>query len=148
HTPITPGKKAIAVLGGQHPPEITGYQAQIAFLNFILGEDPLAQRFREQYQVVAVPWINPDGNNLGHWRHNVAGVDLNRDWTTFLQKETQAARDYILSFSRDKGLKYIFGIDFHTTFEDVLYPNNPKPQYTTHQPGLMNDWIRRWNAAL
>src|SRR5690606_10097488 len=76
------------------------------------------------------------------------GVDLNRDWTTFLQKETQAARDYILSFSRDKGLKYIFGIDFHTTFEDVLYPNNPKPQYTTHQPGLMNDWIRRWNAAL
>lgn len=148
HTSITPGKKAIAVLGGQHPPEITGYQAQIAFLNFMLGDDPLAKRFRERFQIVAVPWINPDGNNQGHWRHNVAGVDLNRDWTTFNQKETTATRDYFLHFKEEEGVDFVFGVDFHSTFRDVLYTNNPHPEYVANQPGIMSRWIQHWNAQL
>src|SRR5690606_18295687 len=127
-TPATPNKKAIAIMGGQHPPEITGFQAQMAFLDFLLGDDPLAVRFRDHYQIVAVPWINPDGNNQGHWRHNVAGVDLNRDWSTFKQKETTVARDYFLSFAEDKGVDFVFGVDFHSTFRDVLYTNNAQAE--------------------
>lgn len=147
-TPAVENKKAIVILGGQHPPEFTGFQAQVAFVNFLLGNDPLAQRFRSEYQIVGVPWINPDGNNLGHWRHNVNGVDLNRDWTTFVQKETTAARDYLLELTEDRGVKFVFGVDFHTTFRDILYTNNPDPDYQTHQPGLMDRWIAGWNAML
>lgn len=148
HTPATLHKKAIAIMGGQHPPEITGFRAQMAFVGFLLGDDPLAVRFREQYQIVAVPWINPDGNNQGHWRHNVAGVDLNRDWATFKQKETTAARDYFLRFAQDSGVDFVFGIDFHSTYWDVLYTNKPGDDYVTHRPGLMNEWAARWNHTL
>lgn len=148
HTPETPGKKAIVIMGGQHPPEVTGFQAQMAFVNFLLSDDPLAQRFRSEYQIVAVPWINPDGNNQGHWRHNVAGVDLNRDWANFKQKETSTARDYIQSFALQNGVKYHFGVDFHSTWFDVLYTNKPQPEYSTHKPGLMDAWILEWNQNL
>lgn len=147
-TAAVPSKKAILLLGGQHPPEFTGFQAQVAFVNFILGDHPLARRFREQYQIVGVPWINPDGNNLGHWRHNVSGVDLNRDWTSFIQKETQATRDFILGFMKAEGTAFVFGMDFHTTFQDILYTNNPHPDYQTHEPGLMDRWIAHWNTKL
>lgn len=148
HTLETPSKKAIVIMGGQHPPEVTGYQAQMAFVNFLLSDDTLAQRFRAEYQIVGVPWINPDGNNQGHWRHNVAGVDLNRDWANFKQKETAAARDYILSFAENNGIAYHFGVDFHSTWFDVLYTNKPQPQYTTHHPGLMDAWVAEWNKNL
>lgn len=147
-TPATPSRKAIVILGGQHPPEITGYQAQIAFVNFILGDHPEAVQFRQQYQIIGVPWINPDGTNLGNWRHNVAGVDLNRDWTTFVQPETQAARDYILNFATDEPVQFIFGVDFHSTYRDVLYTNVEDPNHTTHQPGLMTEWISEWDRLL
>ncbi|HZH54915.1 MAG TPA: M14 family metallopeptidase [Sphingobacteriaceae bacterium] len=148
HTEESPSKKAIVILGGQHPPEVTGFQAQMAFVNFLLSDDPLAQSFRNEYQIVAVPWINPDGNNQGHWRHNVAGVDLNRDWANFKQKETTNARDYIQSFVEKNGVTYDFGIDFHSTWFDVLYTNKPQPEYTTHRPGLMDAWILEWNKNL
>lgn len=148
HTPETANKRAIAILGGQHPPEFTGFEGQMAFVNFILGDDPLAVEFRKHYQIVAVPWINPDGHNNGHWRHNVAGVDLNRDWGSFLQKETTAARDYFLSFDQQKEIDFVFGIDFHSTFRDVLYTNKLEEGHHTHIPGLMDDWVKKWNESL
>lgn len=148
HTQATASKKAIAIMGGQHPPELTGFEAQMAFVNYLLSDEPLARQFRANYQIVVVPWLNPDGNNLGHWRHNVAGVDLNRDWSEFKQKETTAARDYFLKFQHYNQVQYVFGIDFHSTFRDVLYTNVRQSGHPTHQPGLMDAWVLNWNEKL
>ena len=61
----------LLVLGRQHPPETTGAQALIFFLERVLAEDDLARRFRAQVGLLVYPLINPDGVDLGHWRHNL-----------------------------------------------------------------------------
>ena len=53
--------------------------------------------------------------DMGYWRHNANGVDLNRDWTTFTQPETQAIKNY-LEVQVKEGVEIKFAIDFHTSY--------------------------------
>ena len=69
----------VLLIGRQHPPEVTGTKALVAFVEEMLGDSPLAREFRERFQIHVIPLVNPDGVDLGHWRHNTGGVDLNRD---------------------------------------------------------------------
>lgn len=108
-----------------HPPEVTGSLACAAFIERIAGNSGLAGRFRQRFEVIAFPLANPDGTNNGHWRHNAAGVDLNRDWSDFNQPETRAIRDHLLATVKPDSLRTVYyGIDFHSTNEDILYPIN------------------------
>ena len=103
-------------LGRQHPPEITGALAYFPFSETLLANRPLRQR----YNILFIPNINPDGVALGHWRHNVNGVDLNRDWKHFEQPETAAIKSY-LDLIVKSGAKITYGVDFHSTHHDVFY---------------------------
>jgi len=84
--------------------------------------------------------INPDGVDEGNWRHSFGGVDLNRDWIDFKQPETRAVRDYLLAKVKHQEAKVYFALDFHSTFNDVLYTNEDRPD--TNKPGLTNAWIK------
>ena len=59
--------------------------------------------------------MNPDGADMGNWRHNANGKDLNRDWIDFSQPETQMVKSF-LADKTSVGKKVRFGIDFHTSF--------------------------------
>jgi len=109
----------LIVIGRQHPPEITGSLALMRFMEEIVGDSQLARSFREEFRVTLVPLLNPDGVDHGHWRHNMGGVDLNRDWGTFAQPETRAVRDQILAL-KERG-KVFLHLDFHSTYNDVFY---------------------------
>lgn len=136
-----PGADAfLVVIGRQHPPETTGTLALLAFVETLAGDTALARDFRRQFGTLVVPLLNPDGVEHGHWRHNIGGVDLNRDWGPFRQPETSAVRDEILAVAK-RGRIYFF-LDFHSTFFDVFY-TRPDDQPT--QPPL---FIRDWVAAL
>jgi hypothetical protein len=78
------GKKAIVIFSRQHPPEVTGYYAMQAFISGVLSSD-LSQDFFEEYTFLVYPMINPDGVDMGHWRHNSCVVDLNRYWDYYHQ---------------------------------------------------------------
>jgi predicted deacylase len=91
-----------------------------------VGDSELARNFRQEFKVLLVPLLNPDGLDLGHWRHNMGGVDLNRDWGTFAQPETRAVRDAILAF-KEQG-PVLLHLDFHSTFNDVFYTQTDEPQ--------------------
>jgi hypothetical protein len=95
--------KTIVILGRQHPPEVTGYMAMRAFVNRLILDDPLAQRFREKYSILLYPMVNPDGVDHGHWRHNAAGIDLNRDWDEFNQPEPEVTLNLIAGLKRLDG---------------------------------------------
>jgi len=110
----------ILLLGRQHPPEVTGALAMRPFVTTVLADTELARRFRERYQVLIIPMLNPDGVAAGHWRHNVDGVDLNRDWGPFTQPETQLVRKW-LDTAEDKGRKPRLMLDFHSTQKNVFY---------------------------
>ncbi|MCF6360770.1 MAG: M14 family metallopeptidase [Cyclobacteriaceae bacterium] len=117
-------KPTIIVLSRQHPPEVTGYLAMKSFLERIFEvEDELSLEFLKNYNVLVFPLMNPDGVDLGHWRHNADGVDLNRDWAYYNQPETRQVADYIVNFAEEKKSDIVLGLDFHSTFKDIYYTN-------------------------
>ncbi len=123
-TEIAPGKKApvLGLIARQHPPEITGYMAALLFLEELTADHELAREFRNTFVIRAIPMVNPDGVDLGHWRHNAAGIDLNRDWESFNQPETQTVRDTWLPIKTNALRTMFYAIDFHSTNENIFYP--------------------------
>ena len=107
----------------QHPPEVSGYRSFLYFFNRLMDSDELAQTFRTNFHIIAYPMMNPDGVEQGHWRHNSKGIDLNRDWEYFRQPETRSVRDALLPLADDY-YEVVYGIDFHSTNENVFYPIN------------------------
>ena len=138
-------RKAVMIISRQHPPEVTGFLAMKSFIETLAADSPQARAFRQQYTVFNVPLMNPDGVDNGHWRHNLGGIDLNRDWDAFNQPETQAVRDF-LAQKREEGYGFVFGADFHSTWDDIYYPLDST--LTGARGKIVFDWIRRISARL
>lgn len=133
-------KKMILVISRQHPPEVTGYFAMQAFVERIAFKSKPSKEFRKDWVMYVLPLMNPDGVDNGQWRHNMGGVDLNRDWSAFNQPETTAVREFLRRREAESGGKFYFGIDFHSTWDDIYYPMEKK--FTdTNMPGLTWDWL-------
>ena len=114
-------KKVIVVFGRMHPPEITGFMALQSFTENLLVEDTLSERFFDRFDIWLFPVLNPDGVDLGHWRYNANGVDLNRDWAYFRQPEVNQITQFILDRAKKYRNKIILGLDFHSTDRDLYY---------------------------
>lgn len=114
-------RRLVVIVGRQHPPEVTGALALFPFVETILSDHPIAREFRSKTLTVVVPVLNPDGVENGHWRHNMGGTDLNRDWGPFAQPETRAMRDLLDRYVDGQGKDLQILIDFHSTGRDVFY---------------------------
>ncbi len=114
-------KPTVVILSRQHPPEVTGFLAMKAFIETILEPTELSLQFLKEYRLLIFPLMNPDGVDLGHWRHNAGGVDLNRDWGTYNQPEVRQVADFIVKESKKNKAQIILGLDFHSTQYDVYY---------------------------
>jgi predicted deacylase len=112
----------------------------------------LATSFRERFNLIAIPFVNPDGVDHGHWRHNANGVDINRDWVDFNQPEPRAVRNEIERIINEEKGHIKFFIDFHSTTEDVFYnmsvetlraANLPEENFLRQKEGLelINTWL-------
>lgn len=129
----------VMIIGRLHPPEVTGTIALLRFVEEVAGDSPLAREFRRSFRVHVVPLVNPDGVDLGHWRHNTGGVDLNRDWEAFRQPETRLVRDAFRGIMAQPGAELWFAVDFHSTFRDVFYTLDRSLE--TDPPGITDRWI-------
>jgi len=132
-------KNMLIVISRQHPPEVTGYLAMKAFVENLASDTKLGRKFRKKFTTYVIPLMNPDGVDNGHWRHNAGGIDLNRDWANFNQPETQAVKAFMENKVKETEGKFYFGIDFHSTWDDIYYTVDPKLQ--GNMPGLVTDWL-------
>ncbi len=142
----TASKNMMLIISRQHPPEVTGYFVMRSFVEKIADKSELSRAFRKDWGIYVIPLMNPDGVDAGAWRHNDGGVDLNRDWSEFNQPETRAVRDFLRRKTNETGGKFYFGIDFHSTWNDIYYPFSNI--YEGNMPGLVDDWIANIQTAL
>lgn len=135
----TKNKPLVVLMTRQHPPEVTGYFAYQHFLETIVEKNELSKAFLSKYRVLAFPILNPDGVDMGHWRHNSHGVDLNRDWSKYRQTEVKNVVSYITKTSKKDHNTIVLGLDFHSTYEDVFYTNQRRKGTTL--PNFVKDWF-------
>lgn len=136
----TKNKPIIVLLTRQHPPEVTGYYAFQHFLETILNRSELSEQFLSKYRILAFPIMNPDGVDLGHWRHNAGGIDLNRDWSNYNQPEVKLVVKFIEKIVKKDDTKLLLGLDFHSTWYDVFYTNNERKN--TALPNFIDNWFK------
>lgn len=132
----------VFIIGRQHPPEVTGSLGLMSFVDTLAARTRLARQYRREFQTVVIPLVNPDGVERGHWRSNLGGVDLNRDWRPFSQPESRAASAALLNFARQPGARPFVFVDFHSTSTNVFYAQ-PDSQRI-----FPPDFTRAWLAAL
>ena len=125
-------KDFVVLIGRQHPPEVTGFFALKAFVETLVGDSETAKEFRKKYNALIIPLVNPDGVDNGHWRHNIKGVDLNRDWFKFNQREPRIVTNTINQVI-EHGYNIKFFIDFHSTLMDVFYTLSLESTITEEQ---------------
>ncbi len=141
---VTIGKgksnKSLMVISRQHPPEVTGYLAMKSFVETLLSDNSTAKKFRKKFSTHVVPLMNPDGVDNGHWRHNMGGIDLNRDWYDFNQPETTNVKNFLARKAAD-GESFVFGVDFHSTWDDIYYTVDSS--FTANRGGIMYEWLQQ-----
>lgn len=133
---------SIVLIARQHPPEIPGGTIGFkAFFEELLSNSKAANIFRSKFNVYTFPLLNPDGADMGNWRHNANGVDLNRDWVDFTQPETQMVDTY-LNHKIKEGKKIRFALDFHTSYSGpYMLILDSLNEIKTNK--IIPDWIQR-----
>ncbi|MEL7832615.1 M14 family metallopeptidase [Fodinibius sp. Rm-B-1B1-1] len=139
NTDTSKPRGVMIITGRLHPPEVTGALGAETFINELSSDTELARDFRNNFEILAYPFANPDGVQQGHWRYNARGVDLNRDWEHFNQPETRAIRNDLLPLKNDSLRKVYYGIDFHSTDENLFYPINREEK--TFPDDFTYQWI-------
>ena len=90
------------------------------------------------FTFLIIPILNPDGAfNFSRYNHN--GVDLNRDWSAYNQKEIKTTVDFISKTLRKNKSNLILGLDFHSTYYDVFYTNIERS--STSMPLFLDEWF-------
>lgn len=139
-------REQVVLVGRQHPPEVTGALAMLPFVETLLEDTPLARKYRERFETIVVPMLNPDGVVRGHWRHNTGGVDLNRDWGPFTQPETSLMDGLLEKIAQNPDQKLRLLLDFHSTQKDVFY--TIPDELPTNPPLFIRDWLKRYQERM
>ena len=138
-------KPTVIVISRQHPPEVTGFLCMKAFIETIITEGA-TNGFLEKYRVMVYPLMNPDGVDLGHYRHNTGGVDLNRDWSQYHQPEIKQVTSHMVRETVMHKNDVILGLDFHSTYHDVYY--TPHESIERKIPDFTKAWLEKIRLAV
>lgn len=97
---IGSGKTKILIWSQMHGNEPTTTKGLFDFFNFLTSENELAKQIRENYTLLCIPMLNPDGAFL-YTRENANEIDLNRDAVAETQPEMQLLKSTYDQFKPD-----------------------------------------------
>ena len=120
-------RKAIVIIGRQHPGETVGSYVVKGCIDFLMGDSEEAKQLRENYVFKIVPMMNPDGVLVGNSRTSFAGCDLNRRWgkpNEIIHPEVYSAKQMITKLSNQRNIAFIIDCHGHFgTFNSLFYCN-------------------------
>jgi PKD repeat protein len=97
-------KKTVWLISRQHPMESPPTFLLRGFLDWVLEDPEFSRYWQKDITLKVVPIVNVDGVAEGYSRHNVNGINLNRNWQEDMQAEQpevravhQAIDDYLTS---------------------------------------------------
>lgn len=137
-------RPTVLIISRQHPPEVTGFLCMKAFVETLVSEG-VSNGFLSTYRVMVYPLMNPDGVDLGHYRHNTGGVDLNRDWAEYHQPEVRQVVHHMVRETTTAKNDVVLGLDFHSTFNDVYY--TPDASVERKIPEFTKAWLEKIRVA-
>lgn len=94
------GKTKILMWSQMHGNESTTTKGLFDFFNFLQSDSELAKNIKENYTLLCIPMLNPDGSYL-YTRENANAVDLNRDAFLATQPEMKVLHAIYNSFQPD-----------------------------------------------
>lgn len=74
-------EEVIVFIGRQHPCETVGSFILEGIIRQFMQPNDLTDLLLNQFEIVILPMVNPDGVIHGYSRTNMAGLDLNRQWS-------------------------------------------------------------------
>jgi len=94
------GKIKILIWSQMHGNESTTTKGLFDFFNFLSDDSELAQQIKNEYTLLCIPMLNPDGA-FAYTRENANSVDLNRDAYLASQPEMKLLRTLYKEFEPD-----------------------------------------------
>ncbi|XP_052255963.1 cytosolic carboxypeptidase 6-like isoform X3 [Dreissena polymorpha] len=122
-------KRIVFVTARVHPGETPSSFVCQGFIDFLIGNHPVAKTLREHIVFKVVPMLNPDGVFLGNYRCSLMGFDLNRHWqepSPWAHPTLYATKNLLMEYDRDEKLIVDFFIDLHahsTLMNGFMYGN-------------------------
>ena len=105
-------RKVVWVQARQHAWEASSSWVADGFAEWLVSDDPVAERLREQCDIVVVPIMDVDSVEKGAGGKDQAPQDHNRDWTASPHwPSVKAAQDRLKQFIKDGRLALF--IDIH-----------------------------------
>ena len=127
-------RKAVVIIGRQHPGETVGSYVVQGCMDFLMGNSDEAKKLRELYLIKIVPMMNPDGVLVGNSRTSFAGCDLNRRWgkpNEIIHPEIFNTKQMITKLATQRNIAFVIDCHGHFgAFNSLFYCNYKDDQRT------------------
>ncbi|MFW6437540.1 MAG: M14 family zinc carboxypeptidase [Armatimonadota bacterium] len=139
--------RKLLIIARQHGNEPAGTEAAMALIKHLATSEGRAERaLLRNAALLVIPMVNPDGAS-SNLRRNSAGVDLNRDWVTRGQAETQAVERVFREWQADAF------VDLHelpASSSKASYQENFVETIASHSalPALLGERCGRTSAQI
>jgi murein tripeptide amidase MpaA len=123
-------KPGVVLTARVHPGETNSSWIMKGVIDFLISEDPEANKLRESYVFKVVPMLNPDGVINGNYRTSLAGCDLNRRWkypSETLHPTIFHTKQLILNMASERTLALFCDIHGHSRRKNAFMYGNTNP---------------------
>ena len=125
-------KLGVIMTARVHPGETVSSFMMKGSIDFLISDDPQAERLRDLFVFYIVPMLNPDGVIVGNYRCSLDGSDLNRNFRypskvrimQIFHEHIAALKKIVSEVSKQYSLVFYFDMHGHSRSRNVFVYGN------------------------